>query len=419
MLTECFYSPNPINMRLAILLYLSIVASSVTARTTDAIIVDANTGTPLPKASVFDINGNLIGICSDNGHLPYISASDYPISISYVGYETASVGFPTPDSIRLHELAYELPEITIVAGKRDVLYMTGYIREYSTLSTLTDTVMLFREKMVDFMIPARRHKRFSGWKRPRLLASKSYYRFSTAYGMDSVSDYYRQHFTWSDWIGIADRISIPLNLQSETIATDTIFGKYNTASIWRKVNNNMYVDIDVLSDTTGQKWLPNLSAILHSHTDFDRISLKYTFSDIDKSTLLADNIASMSFNIESKGRGLNLFMVFPKDEPYYVNTYAELYITDKKYISIAQARKLEQNRPDYSATDIRYPDDAPTLQPSIQMLISRVDSIDHDSRRLEIQPDERLAGKGKGRPRFSIIGLVKSAARKIKEFTGV
>ncbi|MDE6305395.1 MAG: hypothetical protein K2L90_02275 [Muribaculaceae bacterium] len=140
----------------------------------------------------------------------------------------------------------------------------------------------------------------------------------------------------------------------------------------------MYVDVDVLSDTTGQKWLPNLSAILHSHTDFDRISLKYTFNDIDKSTLLADNIARMSFNIESKGRGLNLFMVFPKYEPYYVNTYAELYITDKKYISIAQARKLEQNR-----------------------------------------PDERLAGKGKGRPRFSIIGLVKSAARKIKEFTGV
>ncbi len=96
MLTECFYSPNPINMRLAILLYLSIVASSVTARTTDAIIVDADTGTPLPKASVFDINGNLIGICSDNGHLPYISASDYPISISYVGYETASVDFLLP-----------------------------------------------------------------------------------------------------------------------------------------------------------------------------------------------------------------------------------------------------------------------------------------------------------------------------------
>lgn len=404
-------------MRYTILLYLSILTSPITANTYNAVIVDSATGMPLPKASVFDIKGRLIGICNNKGQLPNIPASKYPISISYVGYATTTLESPPTDSIRLQELAYELPEITVVAGKRDILHITGYVREYSTLSTCTDTIMLFREKMVDFMIPAKRDKRFRGWKTPRLLASKSYYRFSSLYGIDSVSNYYRQHFTWSDWIGIADRITIPATLQSNVSATDTIFGKHSAASIWRRVNDAMYVDIDVLSDTTTQKWLPNLPMMMHGDSEFDRISLKYTFNDVDRPILFADQISRMSFNIESNGMGQSLFLVFPKDERYYVNTYAELYITDKEYISLTQARKLERHRPDYSATGIRCPADAPVLQPAIQRLVNRIDSIDHSQRRLDMQLDERLAGKGKGRPRFSIIGAIKSAARKVKDFT--
>lgn len=73
----------------------------------------------------------------------------------------------------------ELPEVVVVSKNNKVLHMLAYLREYSTMTTFTDTVFLFREKMVDFMLPSR-GIRYKGWKTPRVLTSRSYFRFTTA-----------------------------------------------------------------------------------------------------------------------------------------------------------------------------------------------------------------------------------------------
>jgi len=390
----------------------------MTAAARNAVVVDSITGKPLPRASVFDRKGNLIGISGNDGRMPYATADYYPLSVRYVGYVTSMVTDPVCDSIRMQKQFYELPEITVLNEKKDVLYMVGYVREFSTLTTYTDTIQLFREKTVDFMLPAKRTKRLNGWLNPRVLACRSYYRFSTADGLDSVSNYYRQHFTWSDWVGILDRVEIPARLRADTIGTDTVFGRYSPASIWRRVNDAMYVDVDVLSDTTTRKWIPTISTFLRGNVDFSRLSVAYSLNDVGGPELRADNISQMSINIESTGRGWSLFQVFPKDQPFFVSTYAELYIIDRAYLTVAQAKQLDQHRPKSTDVGIVRPDVAPDLQPAVIDLMARVDGIDHDQRRLGLQPDERLAGKGKGRERFSIVGLVKAAARKVKKLTG-
>lgn len=412
------HPPHATMRSISIILVILTISLCPTAKASDAVVVDSISGEPLPRASVFDRNGNLIGISSGYGRMPYATREYYPLSVRYVGYAPAIVTDPDRDSIRMQELPYELPEITVLSAQKDVLYMVGYIREFSTLTTCTDTILLFREKTVDFMIPAKRTKRLPGWRNPRMLDSRSYYKFTSYYGMDSVSNYYHQHFTWADWVGIIDRISIPDRLRSDTIDTDTIFGYYSPTSIWRRNHDTMYVDVDVLSDTTRQQWIPTISTFLHGKVDFSRLSVKYTFRNVDGIDLCADNISQMSFNIESTGRGWSLFQVFPKDQPFYVNTYAELYCIDKAYITEAQARKLYNNRPKATDIGIVRPTDAPELPPAINDLIARVDGIDHDSRRLGLKPDERLAGKGKGIPRFSIIGMLKSVVKKAREKIG-
>ena len=92
--------------------------------------------------------GNLIGICSDVGELPYVARSSYPISIRYMGYATSTVDKPGQDKVFLKEMAYDLPEMTVNSRDHQVLHLTGYVREYSTLSTYTDTVLLFSRRQL-------------------------------------------------------------------------------------------------------------------------------------------------------------------------------------------------------------------------------------------------------------------------------
>ena len=89
-------------------------------------------------------------------------ASAYPLTISSMGYAPASVGSLSLDTVVLRGTEYELPEVLVESKKHQVLHMIGYVREYSTLTTYSDTVMLFREKTVDFMVPVGREKRCRG-----------------------------------------------------------------------------------------------------------------------------------------------------------------------------------------------------------------------------------------------------------------
>ena len=179
------------------------------------VAVDSLTGSPVPKASVFDKKGNLIGVCSDNGLLPPVPASAYPLTISSMGYAPASVGSLSLDTVVLRGTEYELPEVLVESKKHQVLHMIGYVREYSTLTTYSDTVMLFREKTVDFMVPVGREKRYRGWTRPRVLASRSFYRFSNSEGLDSVSGHFGGYFSWADWIDISGGSEMPETLKGQ------------------------------------------------------------------------------------------------------------------------------------------------------------------------------------------------------------
>ena len=87
-----------------------------------------------------------------------------------------------------------LPEFVYTPGEPRALHILAFVRDSSSLTTYTNTVILFREKWVDFMLPERPTKKISQWRRPRVLTTKSYYRFKDYGGLDSVSDKCSHHF---------------------------------------------------------------------------------------------------------------------------------------------------------------------------------------------------------------------------------
>lgn len=313
----------------------------------------------------------------------------------------------TADRNSRREKPIELQELVVRSDKHRVLHLLAYVREYSTMSTYSDTVFLFREKMVDFALPAEIKTKFKGWRAPRILKCRSYYRFSDSQGLDSVSDRSRHHFSWSDWMGLPSAPPLPSKLAAGTSVSDTVRGKYSPTEIWERDDDRVSVRVDVLADTTSRRWVTDLSSFFKDNLDFENFRIRYDYDNIADSVLSPLDLARYSFTIESNGRGHDIFRFNRYDEPYFVSTHAEVHILDKEYITVKEARKWEKR--EYTTDRIYEPYDIAELQPDILRLIDRVTSIEHDRVRLGIEPDRRLMGRGVVRQNFAqrIFSLVK------------
>lgn len=376
-------------------------------------VVALATGAPLPKASVFDNRGVFVGVCSDFGELPAIDLSSYPLTVRMIGYSPATIDSPDIEEIALEEIEYELPEIVVDSKRHKVLHLIGYVREYSTLSTYTDTVVLFREKTVDFMIPTKRADKYKGWTNPRVLASKSYYHFSNSEGLDSVSKYFRQNFSWSDLVGIFSTVRVPEKLGKVEEGADTIYGKYSPTSIWRKTGGSLYLDNDILGEIQNREWMPELFKLFSRNVDFTKFNIGYVFSGHEGDRVFADDIASVAFNIESFGKGDYMKRVMHTNDPIYMTTYGEIYITDREYISVGEARKWEKNPPLGDEIGIKPPQQAPMLSQATQELVNRVNNFDYTAALIDAETDKAYKVMNKFNHSRKKKGIIKKVLGKI------
>ncbi|MDE6649746.1 MAG: hypothetical protein K2K45_07435 [Muribaculaceae bacterium] len=318
----------------------------------------------------------------------------------------------------LEPIPYELPEVNVSTKHRPILHLTGYIRELSTMSSSSDTLTLYREKWVDFMIPTGKEKRYKGWTNPRLLKTRSYYKWTDASGLDSVSDRASHHFSWSDWVSLPRRVNLPAVIGGNRLGTDTVMGKYSPSEIWSRDSAGVNVTVNVLADSTRRKWTPRLAGPLWRDTDFERLVMDYRFSDTDTFAVRPQNLDRLSCRIESMGRGHDMFRFKHYEDPIlYVSTYFDLTITDREYITVKEARRKEKNQ-QLAIQDAmlifeteRVPRDS-----IISDLIARVNAIDHDSRRLGMVLDTRVGnGSLPEPPAYSRKEKTKRFLKKAKE----
>lgn len=354
------------------------------------VVADSASRMPLPSASVFDRYGNVLGMSNVRGRLPVVSEESYPITVRYLGYNEKSVRYNDRDTIFLVENIAELPEVVVESRSKKVLHVLAYVREYSTLTSYTDTVFLFREKMVDYMLVPDKKIKFRGWSNPRVITSRSYYKFTNEEGRDSVSDASNYHFSWSDWVGIVPPVAIPVTLINGGAGSDTIRGKYSPTEIWTKNDSRVMIDVNVLADKSSRKWVPNLSGFFHKDLEFENFRVRFDYNNVGGDSVSPLDLRGYSFNIESNGRGHEMFKFNRADQPFFVSTYAEVYMLDKEYITIKEAKKWNKRKFDMNEIGIYEPKDAPDLQPSIRELIARVENIDREQVRLDVEPSQRL-----------------------------
>lgn len=256
------------------------------------------------------------------------------ITISYLGYDDSTVMFGVRDTVFLTGSMAELPEVTVETRGKRMLHILAYVRDYSTLTTYTDTVFLFREKMVDYMLPTDKKVNFKGWSSPRILSCKSYYRFTNQNGLDSVSDTNQNHFSWSDWVGIPSTVTIPSRLVENSLSTDTLYGKFGRTETWSRDDNKIALDIDVLADTASRKWVPGLKGFFRHNLEYEKFELTFNYSNIAGDTVSPLDLDGYSISIESNGRGHDMFRFNKVNEPFFVDTQADIYILDKEQVRL-------------------------------------------------------------------------------------
>lgn len=379
-----------------------------------SIVVDSLTRQPLASASLFDNKGNILGLTDNKGRMPYVSSANFPVYIRYLGYNEKVV-YSSVDSVFMTESQTVLPEVRIESKQHKILHILAYVREYSTLSTYSDSVFLFREKMVDYMLAPNEKINFKSRLQPRVIKSKSYYRFFNSHGLDSVSNRCNNFFSWSDWIGIAQSPSMPESIRNADNATDTINGKYSPSEIWTRTPDHVTVDIDVLADTASRKWVKNLATFFSNDTEFENFKLRYNYSNVVGDSIYPIDLAGYSFNIESNGRGHKMFMFNSRYEPFFVNTFAEVYIVDKEFITVKEAKKWQGMKFDQSDLEIIEPPNTPKLQESILALINRVNEVDLAQVRIDSPVDLKLKGRGVHKcPNFA-----QRAFTMLKDLTGI
>lgn len=356
-------------------------------------VADRATRRPLAGASIFDSRGRLMGIADEYGRVPYIGADRMPVIVRCLGYKEKTVNRADIVTIFMSVSTTALPEVVVESPRLKVLHVLGYVREYSTLTTMTDTVFLFREKMVDFMLTPGSSMKFKGWKKPRVLKSESYYRFTDRFGLDSVSNKSSYHFSWSDWVSIVPTPRMPEAIRCVPSGTETLYGKYSQSEIWRRDDDgSVNIDVNVLADASARKWVPEFKGFFRDDLDFQKFNLKVNYRNVIGEEITDRDLSGYSFAIESEGRGRDMFMFNRKNERVSVTTYAEVYVVDREYITVKEARKWKNMDFDTEALVIIPSPDAPPLQPHIVELIARIEGIDHTEVRLDFTPDERLAG---------------------------
>lgn len=308
----------------------------------------------------------------------------------------------------------ELKEVVVKSKDKRMLHILAYVRDSSLLYTYTDTAILFREKWIDYMLPPGKKSRFQGWSLPRILSSKSYYHFRNNNGLDSVSDKFNQHFTWSDWIGMIKPIPIPIRMLSADTITDTIFGKYTANQIWHRYGDKYILKLNAMTDTNCRKYIPGLNTFFRpaisvfddegtdlwntrNTIEFDKFKLSYDFRHVDSETLSIRDLEQVTCDVESQGRGRNMFRFNNYDETFYVDTHSEIYFIDKEYITVKEAKKWEKRRfADAEIAALPLPYNVPKRSAEMEQLIARVNALketDEDNLRAHLKVDRRLAGR--------------------------
>lgn len=211
-----------------------------------------------------------------------------------------------------------------------------------------------------------------------------------------------------------DRVALPSALTKEMAPSDTLFGKYSPIEIWDKNSDVVTVQVNVLADTVGRRWVPNLKFFFtDDKVEFEDLKLNLHYSNVLGGSLRQRDLDRLSYRLDANGRGYSMFRFNRREEPYFATTEGEVYVLEMEYISEREAKKWAKRKYDDDEVEIIRAQDAPPLDDATLALIDRVEHIDKNLAKLNYVPDRSMMRMERHRSKGG------EALRYLKNITGI
>lgn len=356
-------------------------AMAVSAIGSSATVVVDDEGLPLAGASVFNRSGSIIGLTAADGKIPDMSESNYPLTVRFMGFKSLTVTTAAEDSVMMAPLPYTLSEVTASAVGRPAVLLLGYMREYTSTVTETDTATTYREATVDFMILRDKAKKVKEWRTPRVLSERRYCHYHNNKGIDSISTQGNEdlNLSFASIIKLPKSISVPERLRGllpGVSAADSVAGKYRNKQLWQVTavtdsTSNISLYRDMLADQENGVMSPLMFKLLGMTLDITTFNSRFIMDNVGGDHIDAEDMQRISFAFDGVGRGKLIKMAAGAKKPVDLKSYFEIYITDRRYLTADEAREWKDN----PERIIRIPDVIDPLDPATQSVVDRARSL--------------------------------------------
>lgn len=361
-----------------LLTVICLLSAAITAIGSEKIhLVDNNSGERLVLASILDKNGNVVALTGSDGDIPDLSPISFPVTFTYIGYESLEVNTLPENDIALTPKALELSEVVIIPGSHPLLHLTGYMREYASSFGSSDSLTIYHESVVDFMIPVEKTK-IKGWRKPRILAENNYIRHTDSKGLDSVSNQVDDLYLWASYVNIfpssKHSIALPSSVAEGSEAeSTTIMNPDKTRTNWQKSGDMIRMNHDVMTRYENHVYSPSVLKLLGATIDITEAIGSYVFINSDgDGQLRPTELSQISRSMKMTGRGKMWKWAADSKAPVDMKSYIEIYITDMEYLTESEAKDIKKNPPTFASDEIVAPAGAPALHPGIKNLVRRV-----------------------------------------------
>lgn len=350
----------------------SAVAFALSVSSQDRIrIIEAEGGQPLEAATIFSKDGQILGLSDKNGEFNKIRPRDYPLRISYMGYDPVTLNRDDSSTVNMLPAAYLLDEVTVTPGAHPVQRIVCYMREYLSGMAGQDSLLYFNEHIADFYLVKGKVKGFKQKNSPRILKSRLYARVSNEEYRDSIfKPQYRD-----DMIAWEQVISLPqeqFDLAEKTGANATngkVEGKYSTKEIFTVTPHTVIRSIDYLADTKNHSMSPWIFKMIGFTLDFNEMQAGWVYNRNDKEIFEVQDLISGTFNVKVVGRGKFIKKAFHTDQPVEMFASYEIYPLESEYLSVEEAKDMLKNPP---ATPMTVSKNAAPLPPEIRRIVDKL-----------------------------------------------
>ena len=347
---------------------LSVLSVWCSLRAAERLVVVAGSDhEPLAGATVLTRAGIIAGLTDSCGVISGLSASDYPLSVRYLGFKPGTAAEGT-DTLRMEEEAFGLNEVVVTPKDRPVLKLTLYIREYACRTIPGDTLIMFNEHMANCYIPTAKTK-FRAVRVPQIRASRCYNREATALG-DTV--YMAPKF--DDMLSWTEMIEFPAKKLSddESHYSDLPFQFMHKPEdgTGHGLGNDVYVvSRDYLAKSKNHRESPGFLKLLGLTTDFFRMDEAWAYRAKSEGTYYPEEVIYGTFNFQATIRGKLFKKLIKANKDIDMLSYIELYVVDAVPMTAAEAKADKKDRsavPEFIISPL-----APPLEPAIQAIVDR------------------------------------------------